>query len=96
MANVGEIVTLIDKRNAEWLRVNQQPCMHTFIGDFYVNLCLWKWNDKSVISIDVDDMKKCISDIIAEDIFEGHEYFDTLYSIFLSSKSSAKNIALQD
>lgn len=94
MVDIGKIITLIEKKRAKWLRVNEQPCMHTFINDLYINLCLWKDNDVNVISIDVDNIEKGISDIILQDVREGEPYFDNLYKIYSSYKHNAENIAL--
>lgn len=95
MENLKNILDLINSKVVTWSRVNNQPCMHTFIDDFYINLCLYHQNNKRVISIDVDDVNKGISDLLAKDVTEDDEYFTDLYQLYSSSKDGAKNIALQ-
>ncbi|MEM7487085.1 MAG: hypothetical protein AAF348_17900 [Bacteroidota bacterium] len=94
MTEISNIIDLIESKGAKWLRVNEQPCMHTFINDLYINLCLWKDKDSNVISIDVDNIENGISDIILKDIREGEQYFDNLFRIYSSYKENATNIAL--
>jgi len=94
MADIKSILTLINRKQAEWRTVNDQPCMHTFIGDFYINLCLYKSNNKNVIAIDVDDVRKGISDLLALDVSEDDSFYNDLYTLYSSSKGNAKNIAL--
>lgn len=96
MKNADKILKLINKKEAKWMRVNKQPCMYTFIDDFYINLCMYKQNNKNVISLDVDDVKKGISDILAEDFTEGDTLFNEFYKIYSTSKDKAENIALQE
>lgn len=95
MADITTILDLIRKKDTTWRTVNNQPCMHTFIDDFYINLCLYRVNNKKIIAIDVDDIVKGISDLLAKDISEDDNYFDDVYEIYSSSKGSARNIALQ-
>ena len=94
MANLESVLDLISDGSAKWLRVNEQPCMHTFIDDFYINICLYKFNNQNVISVDVDDISKGISDIVAVDIKEGEVFYGVLFLIYSNSQHSAENILL--
>lgn len=91
--NEKRIISVLLENNFNWNRVNTQPCVHTFYGNFYINLCQWKPNGLNTISIDVDDVEEGKNDIISLDIKEGDDYFKSIMSIYNLAIKSAENIA---
>ncbi len=88
-----KILRILSENKLSWRRVNNQPCVHAFYGDYYINLCLWHPNGVKTISIDVDDIKRNVSDILAEDLSESNIHFSDLSSVYNQAKQVAINIA---
>ncbi len=87
-----DLIKIVDKNELNWNRVNDLPCVHTFYGNYYINLCLWSSNGKPTISVDVDDIEKGINDLINLDLSEGQS-FEKLFNVYKSVIKSAANIA---
>lgn len=93
MMDNNKIISTLFTNTFQWNRVNDQPCIHVFYGNFYINLCMWKPNGINTISIDVDDIGLGIDDVISLNIQEGDPNFEQLQQIYSSAISSAVNIA---
>jgi len=78
-------------KSSNWKRVNNQPCIHTFYGRYYINLCLWNKFGKKTISIDVDDVRNGRNDVVFLEIQEGDARFQKLLKIYLARKAVAAN-----
>lgn len=88
------LLSIILSGKLQWNKVNAQPCIHAFHKAYYINLCLWKNNEnKSVISIDVDDIEKGAHDILSLNIEEGDNKFQQFMEKYNSARLFAKNIA---
>ena len=89
----GNIISILTNSKFQWNRMNSQPCIHTFHGKYYINLCLWNPHGISTISIDVDDVELGLDDIISLNIQRGHDSFEELLELYYSWKTNADNIA---
>ena len=45
------ILTRIFSNNLIWRHVDDLPCVHTFLDNYYINLCSYKYEEKNIISI---------------------------------------------
>ena len=88
-----KIISILLTSTFQWNRVNNQPCIHVFHNNLYINLCLWKPNGIKTISIDVDDISLGIDDVVSLNIQEGNPNFEKLKQIYTAAISSAINIA---
>lgn len=93
MMDNNKIISTLLSNSFKWNRVNNQPCIHVFHGDYYVNLCMWNPGGVKTISIDVDDIGLGIDDIISLNIQEGDSNFEELMQVYSSAISNATNIA---
>ena len=89
----NNIIRFLLRNRFQWRRVNQQPCVHTFYKNYYINLCLWNKNGVATISIDVDDIKNGRNDVVAMDITLNHKSFNSLLNIYKYATNNAINIA---
>lgn len=80
--NLHKLILLIGKSNTQWYKVNNAPCVHTFVGDFCVNLCRWKDGEIYKISIDVDNIKKNHPNVIHEKLIENTEKYNSILPIY--------------
>jgi len=78
----NNILATITANTLTWRHVDDLPCVHTFFKNYYINLCSYKFENKPVISINVDDVQNNINDII--DVFydEGSLEFQSLKPIY--------------
>ena len=85
-----KLISLLKDSKEDWLRVNDDLCVHCFIGDYYIILCRYKRDDKFLIRVGVDDFEKQYNDILKEDYPQGTSEFNILLPIYERAKSSAK------
>lgn len=72
-----------NKDNVQWRRVRNLVCVHTFIGDFYINICHFlDENDNKAMSINVDNFKHNKNDLVDSSFVEGSDQYNVLYSIY--------------
>lgn len=90
-----KIIQILLNQSHDWRTVNDQPCIHTFYENYYVNLCLWNLDVLPTISIDVDNIDTGLQDIIDLDVTSADEYFDELKALYVRGRSNAKNIAIE-
>jgi len=76
-------IDLVLKKGHTWRRVNQQPCVYTLIGRYYINLCSWNNNGVRTISIDIDDYKRGINNIANLDIAQSNINYDPLMRVYM-------------
>ena len=91
MNNIN-VIKILKTRELEWRRMNNQPCISTFYKDYYINLCLWHKSGVKTISIDIDDVKNNLADIVSEDLIKDNKYFESLIGIYLKAEKGANNI----
>lgn len=73
---------MISKTNTEWYRVNDQPCIHTIVRGYNVNLCKWFNGRTNIISIDVDNLNTNRQDIINDRFEEGCVEYNSILPIY--------------
>lgn len=88
--NITNLIEKLKNFNGEWLRVNDELCIHCFIEDYYVILCKYQRDDKSTIRVDVDDIEKEEYDIIKNDFDQYSTEYDFLNPIYEQAKLNAK------
>ena len=76
------ILTRIFSNNLIWRHVDDLPCVHTFLDNYYINLCSYKYEEKNIISINVDDIHQNINDIIDAEFDENTLEFISLKPIY--------------
>lgn len=85
----NQFVNLLQGSGVEWLRVNDNLCVHAFIGDFDITLCRYRPDDKYVIRVDVDDSKNNYGDILLEDYTEGTDEYGVLLPFYNAAIQTA-------
>ncbi|MCE2961733.1 MAG: hypothetical protein ACK5UE_13260 [Chitinophagales bacterium] len=65
-----------------WRHVDDLPCVHTFMDNYYINLCCYKYEDKFIISINVDDIHNNVNDIIDMEFNETTSEYRELKPIY--------------
>lgn len=90
--NLQELISILKSNSVTWKTVNTQPCIHTFINCYSINLCLW--NNENTISVHVDDIKKGLQNIVEQDIKTGESNFEFLKDLYKKAKYSSVNLAV--
>lgn len=88
-----EFYNTLLKHSLTWRRVNNQPCIHTFLKEYYFLLCLWDRDGSEVITIDVDNIETGESDILNIELTTDNKHFKYFKDYYLSKKAKAKRIA---
>jgi len=89
--NITLLIQKLTNFTGDWLRVNDELCIHCFIDEYYVILCKYQRNGDYIIRVDVDDIEQENYDIIKEDYTEGSEIYKKLLPIYKSAKPNAKS-----
>ncbi len=80
--NTEEIIKSLSTINMSWRHVEGLVCVHTFYKDFFINLCAYNNNGSPVIALNVDNVKKNISDIIDKEFDETTKEYVVLLKVY--------------
>lgn len=90
---IQEIFQIIENQYTTWRHVRDLVCVHTFSGDYYINLCAYRENGRPVISVNVDNVKENINDLFDITYKEGSSEYSRLFPIYKKALTSGIQIA---
>jgi len=69
--------------NYHWRRVRNLICVHTYLGEYYINICKFKDSDgQNAMSMNVDNSKYNIRDIVSVEFPEGTDEYKYLLAMY--------------
>ena len=78
-----------------WKKSEGQPCYHAFKGEIFYNLCKYidPTTNRTIFSLNIDDLKKYIKNVEDLTINDSHEYYDSIREIYDYAQSNFSTIA---
>lgn len=90
--SIQHIINLLNSSNTEWLRVNEEICLHRYFDRYYILLCHWFDPElkSNVIYLEVDDLEAKKEDVLLGTYPVESKEYNLLYPIYESAKPNAK------
>ncbi len=84
MTGLEIILRKLKNSDSDWLKVNEERCIHRYFDDFYILLCHWydAKEKRNLVYVEVDNINDMIDDVVKERYFEGSEEYKRLLPIY--------------
>ena len=86
------VIQLLTSKNLNWKQVRGLTCVHTFHNGLYINLCRYSPGGKWVISLNVDDFKRQIDNIVDVTFSENSNEYKLLLPVYNSAIQNSEKI----
>lgn len=79
-----QVIQLLSSNKGNWLRVNEEICVHRYFGDYYMLLCHWFDANigSDIIYIEVDDVRCKKENVIEAKYLKGTTEYSLLKPVY--------------
>lgn len=90
--SIKNMITLLNASQSDWLKVNEELCVHRYFDNYYILLCHWFDPElkSNVIYLEVDDLDQKKENILKGTYQSESEEYNLLYPIYKIAYSTSK------
>ncbi len=88
---LNSIIQKLKLSDNNWLKVNDESCLHGYFDEYYILLCQWydANEGRRLIYIEVDDVEQMIDNVLLERYFEYSNEYNLLMPIYQNAFEKA-------